>query len=193
MNSCTGKVIDWMVHCNVISEKERELYQYALDSAVIQILPLFLAGIIGFCFGSISQGIVMVLPFMILRKYCGGFHSIHLWNCLIGSCLLLILCTFICTRLKYSWLLLLITAIGTISLIRFSPIDNDKRVLDVVEKNHFNRMLKICLFVIWMLAIIIFQIGMYQYTVSLSFGVLLTAGLQIPCLLQEVKKNQKTQ
>ena len=40
VNSCTGKVIDWMVNCNVI-----------------------------------------------------------------GSCLLLFLCTFICTRLKYSWLL----------------------------------------------------------------------------------------
>ena len=52
---------------------------------------------------------------------CTGKGIDWMVNCnVIGSCLLLFLCTFICTRLKYSWLLLLIAAIGIISLIRFS-------------------------------------------------------------------------
>lgn len=52
---------------------------------------------------------------------CTGKVIDRMVNCnVIGSCLLLFLCIFICTRLKYSWLLLLIAAIGIISLIRFS-------------------------------------------------------------------------
>lgn len=75
MNICTDKVTDWMIRCKVINESEKELYQYALYSAILQIIPLLLAAGIGFCFGSMRCGIIMILPFMILRKYSGGFHA----------------------------------------------------------------------------------------------------------------------
>lgn len=75
MNICTDKVTDWMIRCKVINESEKELYQYALYSAILQIIPLLLAGGIGFCFGSMRCGIIMILPFIILRKYSGGFHA----------------------------------------------------------------------------------------------------------------------
>ena len=67
MNICTDKVTDWMIRCKVINESEKELYQYALYSAILQIIPLLLAGGIGFCFGSMRCGIIMILPFIILR------------------------------------------------------------------------------------------------------------------------------
>ena len=88
MNICTDKVTDWMIRCKVINESEKELYQYALYSAILQIIPLLLAAGIGFCFGSMRCGIIMILPFMILRKYSGGFHAKRLEFCLLGSSLL---------------------------------------------------------------------------------------------------------
>ena len=111
MNICTDKVTDWMIRCKVINESEKELYQYALYSAILQIIPLLLAGGIGFCFGSMRCGIIMILPFIILRKYSGGFHAKRLRFCLVESSLLLFLCIFLCMRLVYRNILFFITVV----------------------------------------------------------------------------------
>jgi accessory gene regulator B len=75
MKRYTETVVDWMIRQNVINEKEKELYGYALYSAGLLILPLLFAVGIGFCLGSIKRGIALVVPFMILRKYSGGYHA----------------------------------------------------------------------------------------------------------------------
>ena len=126
MNICTDKVTDWMIRCKVINESEKELYQYALYSAILQIIPLLLAGGIGFCFGSMRCGIIMILPFIILRKYSGGFHAKRLRFCLVGSSFM---------RLVYRNILFFITVVLAISLIQFSPIENSNRKLGLLEKN----------------------------------------------------------
>ena len=109
---------------NAIHEEEKELYEYALHSAVLLILPLFLAGTIGFCFGSIRTGIIVVIPFMILRKFSGGYHAKKLSHCLMGSVMLLSLCILFATHVTHDWIVL-VTA-GTVS---YTHLDVYKRQL----------------------------------------------------------------
>ena len=75
MKRYTETVVDWMIRQKVINEKEKELYGYALYSVGLLILPLLFAVGIGFILGSIKSGIALVVPFMILRKYSGGYHA----------------------------------------------------------------------------------------------------------------------
>lgn len=189
MNVCTDKAIDWMIHCDVINESERKLYEYAMYSAILHIVPLVLAGIIGFFFGNMLQGICMVLPFMILRKYSGGFHSKHLRSCLIGSSLLLTLCIFLCTRLNSSVMMFWITSIAAVSLVQVSPIENSNRVLDSREKQYYKQIVKRCVITFLVVIVILVQMKQSSYAVCFSIGIQLTAVLQIPCLFQ--KKYQK--
>ena len=75
MKRYTETVVDWMIRQKVINEKEKELYGYALYSVGLLILPLLFAVGIGFILGSMKSGIALVVPFMILRKYSGGYHA----------------------------------------------------------------------------------------------------------------------
>lgn len=191
MNICTDKVTDWMIRCKVINESEKELYQYALYSAILQIIPLLLAGGIGFCFGSMRCGIIMILPFIILRKYSGGFHAKRLRLCLVGSSLLLFLCIFLCMRLVYRNILFFVTVVLAISLIQFSPIENNNRKLGLLEKKRYKKIIVISVTVFLITALILLWLNKDRYAICIFIGIQLTASLQIPCLFLKMKKDQK--
>ena len=79
MKYCTGKIVEWLINHDAIESDDKELYEYALYSLWLLVTPLFLAIIVGLCFGRIKEGIVIVIPFMLLRKFSGGYHAKHLW------------------------------------------------------------------------------------------------------------------
>ena len=143
MKRYTETVVDWMIRQKVINEKEKELYGYALYSVGLLILPLLFAVGIGFILGSIKSGIALVVPFMILRKYSGGYHAKTFSHCAIGSILLLFLCIKFSMQIKCDWKLLFVTVIASVSLIKFSPMDHEaggwmkQRNTDIKNRNWF--------------------------------------------------------
>lgn len=90
---------------------------------VLLIIPLGLTVIFGEIIGNVKQGIVMILPFITLRKYSGGYHAKTPLRCMIISSLLLFLCIKIIFELSCNWKLLIVTAIMGGSLIIFSPVE----------------------------------------------------------------------
>lgn len=179
-------MVDWMIQQNAIEEREKELYEYALHSAVLLILPLLLAGAIGFCFGSIKTGIIVVIPFMILRKFSGGYHAKKLSHCLMGSVMLLSLCILFATHVTHDWIVLVTVGIASVSLMRFSPIDHENRPLDEDEKHSLKKMTIFFVCILNGLGIMLFLIGNRKAAVSFFIGILLAAGLQIPCIAKRI-------
>lgn len=75
MEKCTDTVVNWMIRCNAINEADKELYKYALYSFFLLVSPLILAGVIGFGLGSVKHGVALIFPFVVLRKFSGGYHK----------------------------------------------------------------------------------------------------------------------
>ena len=85
MGKCTDAVTNWMIRCHVIHEEDKGLYKYAIHSFFLLLSPLILAGGIGFCVGSVKHGFAVILPFIVLRKFSGGYHAKNLHTCILGS------------------------------------------------------------------------------------------------------------
>ena len=83
MKKCTDTVVDWMMRYNVIHDEDKELYKYALHSVLLFVSPFILAGSIGFFVGSVKHGILLILPFIVLRKFSGGYHAKNLSTCIL--------------------------------------------------------------------------------------------------------------
>lgn len=139
MKNCMDAIVDWMINCNVIDESEKELYQYAVHSFLLSLAPLLLAGGIGFCMGNVWQGIFIVIPFIFLRKFSGGYHAKNVWICLVVSCLLLFLCIMLSTYVKCDEVLIMLTFLAVIILSVFSPIENENKVLNQEEKTYIRK------------------------------------------------------
>ena len=184
MKKCTGAVISWLIQQQAITEEDREIYTYAVDNMVFLLMPLAMVLVIGGIIHTIRQGIVMIIPFMLLRKFSGGYHAKTLFRCMIISCLLLFLCMEITIHISYSWNILMFAGIAGSSLIIQSPIDSENKRLEEVQKRQYRKI--VCGFVMFFLALIfiLWKLNAQKYAVSIAVGIWLSAGLQIPCLIK---------
>ena len=134
MQKCAEAVAVWLVRCQVIEEQEKELYCYAMESFVMFWSPMILALLLGTIMGRVKEGILVIIPFMMIRKFSGGYHAKNLWICLTCSSLLLFLCILISCSLSANTVLMLATLAASLNLIIFSPIDHENKVLSIKER-----------------------------------------------------------
>lgn len=78
MQKYTEAVVAWLVKYQVIEEQEKELYCYAMESYILFWSPVIFALLLGIIMGKVKESIFVIIPFMIIRKYSGGYHAKHL-------------------------------------------------------------------------------------------------------------------
>ncbi|MDE6252877.1 MAG: accessory gene regulator B family protein [Lachnospiraceae bacterium] len=184
---CADAVTDWLISHYAVEEQDRELYVYAVYSFLMTISPLLLSLIFGIMMGMVMQSIILIIPFMVIRKYSGGFHAKNAWSCLICSCLLLILCISMTSYIKCGFGLTTVTVMALGSLMVCSPVDSENRRLELHEKKRYKYMTIVLVFAFELLSAALYLFHMYTYVVCISIGIILAAGLQIPCIFHLFK------
>jgi len=184
---CTEVISAWLVKHEAIEPDDRELYEYAVHSLLLTLSPLILIMIIGGLMGLVKESILIIIPFMVIRKFSGGFHAKHEWTCLIASCALLFLCLYAVSHIKCGMLLSIVTFGGVISLMICSPIDSENRRLQLNEKKRYKFMTGVIAFAFAIVYILFYLHGADTYAACIAVGLLLSAGLQIPCIPQLIK------
>lgn len=189
MEKCAGVVTDWLISCEMVKETDKELYQYAVYSVFLSLSPLLLAVGFGVCMGCIRESVVIIIPFVIIRKFSGGYHTEHAWSCLIGSCLLLLLCIVLSCYVKCGKEIAFFTAGAAVSLICFSPIENKNRLLSQDEKGLYKKITVALVTIFLFVDAVFFWYNLHIYSVCISIGIILSAVLQIPCIFEKLVKN----
>lgn len=132
-------IINWLIKSKAIKDDERELYEYALYSIVLLLSPAFISIAIGCIMGIPINGVLMVIPFLFLRKFSGGFHAKHACTCFVGSSILVTVFLWISTKINSGLLLYMVTAISVVGLCIFSPIQSDNRIIEENEKHTYRK------------------------------------------------------
>lgn len=187
MERCTGKITDWLIKCGAIPETDRELYEYAIYSILLSLSPMLLALAIGALFGSAVQGGLTITPFVILRKFSGGYHAKSARVCFISSSLLLVLCIFLSSVIKCDIKLLVATILSAISLAYFSPLENENRLLSREEQKRYKKVVIKLLICFGLVELCLLCLGMTEWLVCISIGMMLTAFLQGLCIVKNLK------
>ena len=188
IKKCVDTITDWLIGCEIVEETDKDLYSYALYSVLLTISPLLWAVGFGICMGCIGRSVTIIIPFVMIRKFSGGYHAKYSWLCLIESSLLLLLCIVLSFQIKLGWSLTFITVGAAVSLVCCSPIDNENRELDQEEYVHCKRMVAVLVFIFLLMALMLFGGRQYIYSVCTSIGVILSAGLQFPCIFKKFGK-----
>ena len=114
MQKILGKISQWLADENVIEQKDKGLYEYALKSVLITICPIVAALLIGSLMGMIKEAVLLIIPFMIIRRFSGGYHTKNIWTCLILSCGLIAGFTYLSQYIDNKWIISFITAAASI-------------------------------------------------------------------------------
>ena len=184
IEKCADKVACWLVRCRVIEESDRELYEYAAISFFMSLAPLVLGLIFGLVMGGVKQSIFIILPFMVIRKFSGGYHAKRAWICLVTSSAIVFLCIKLSFLISCSAGLILAAAAATASLCIFSPVENENRRLDEEEKKQYKGTTIKLASVFLVIGILFCLFGLQTYAVCIFIGIILTACLQLPCIIK---------
>lgn len=190
IGSVSSKIAKWLLRAGAISENERELYEYAVYSFLFSLLPLVLVMFLGAVSGMLLEGVLMIIPFMLIRKFSGGFHLQSSGVCFVSSTLLLSAFLFLIRIVTFKQSFVLLSCFVTLAAIQVffcSPIDNEARKLSDKERAVFKKVARIMSALFLTVYIVLMPFGLNRFAVPVGAGIILTALLQVPCFFARKK------
>ena len=177
-------VLNWLIGEDTINEEERELYAYAISVLWSTISLLILVLVVGLLMGTVKEGLLFLLPFLIMRKFSGGFHTRRMWTCIISSTIVLSACMGCIKFLHTGIVMNVVLVIAICNLIIWSPVDSENRRLNPEEK-HFCKVVVSVMAVIFGLLYLMLVLSNHdQAAVCIAAGIILTAMLQLPHIVE---------
>lgn len=83
------KILNYLINSKVISDTEdnREFYQYGIEITISSLLNIVLILCIGILTHSISESMIFLVCFILLRQFTGGFHADTYFKCNLSFCI----------------------------------------------------------------------------------------------------------
>lgn len=185
MNRIVSLLSGWLIKHNAIEPNDRELYEYALYSFLLSFTPLVVFLIISGVMEMFWEGVLIVFPFMVVRKFAGGFHAKHAYVCMLVSTGLLGLCLYVVTHTTIGWIFHILVVVAGISIIIHSPIDSENRRLSESEIKQYGLMTRFLVLSMVLFYVILVAFHFEYYSGCVVISLCLTALLQLPCVLMQ--------
>ena len=182
LNNMSVKIANWLIGQKAISSDERELYAYAVHCLFSLIYPIAFASVVGIISGMIMESIVMIIPFMIIRKFSGGYHADSFGKCLIISSIVIAGALLIYNGVTLNAFYIA----ASILLIIFSPIDSINKRLDDDDKMFCKKITIVIVLVIFIITEILWCMGYRYYTRFIVVGVILAELLQLVTIFRNM-------
>lgn len=113
------------------------------------------------------------------------FITRHAWVCIISSLIILFVAFILLLISKYNFIFDIGMLCATIGLIIFSPIENENRRLDLIEKKEYKSKITVIVLIIAIIYYLLILLNRENYALAIDVGIILSACLQTPCILKE--------
>lgn len=184
-------ILSWLEKEEVIPNEKYSLYAYAAYCFLFGMGPLLIVTILGIVFGMLQEGILLIIPFMLIRKFSGGFHLDSARLCVIVSSALIAvaLCVIkVVIYYKQTLPLTILVLIASICLCRYSPIDCRARRLTKKEVQYFKTVARFLTIIALIVFLILQCLTLQNWSVPIGVGIVLAACLQAPCIKEKDSK-----
>lgn len=187
IDKLSASIVNWLQKEGSVTESETQLYQYAAYSLIWGLLPFVVVAAWGIIFDALRESILLILPFMLIRKFSGGYHLSKPGICFAASSMLLgivvwgiksIDSTDVATELTIAVIL------AVICVCTFSPVDSDARQLTAKEIRVFGNAARAIAIIMLIMYLILVAFGRYEIAFPVGIGIILPAGLQLPVLIR---------
>lgn len=181
-------VITWLSSEHAIGIQEENLFSFAIRSLIWGLLPVCFSSIIGLFLNMFIESLIMITPFMLLRKFTGGFHFQSAKVCLAITVVVLtcgMLLQKLVLKANNSNMLTIIVALSTVIILIFSPIKSSSAMHN---KNYlfFRKMSRALSFFSFLQYLILHYCTSDHFAIAFGIGIFLVALSQLPCIIKEV-------
>lgn len=185
MRIAAKAITRWLVNTKAIPPQMYDVFEYGIFSCLFSSMPVLVVVLLSIPLRMIPEGIAMIIPFILLRKFAGGFHFASPLPCSVTSVALLLICLFGIKATLIFQAYSLISSLVLLSLafiIIHSPIDSKSRRLADIEKKVFRKIAIILSIIMALTYFTLIFCTRYSTAIPIGFGIILTAFLQVPCV-----------
>ena len=162
--------IDSLLHKNVISETEIDIYIYGYETIILGIIDFFIVLIVGLIFNQFITMLIFFTMFISVRLYTGGYHANTVLKCkavFISICISLVFLS----EFKFPYYLhILIMLLYLITSFFLAPIENHNKPLTSEEQMKYRR-ISIAMSLFWS-AVAVFS---YFFAIKICTTITVTA------------------
>ena len=90
-------------------------------------------------------------------------------------------------RIEYAWWVSALAVVAMISLSVWSPIDSENRRLEIDEKRQYKKIAVLISVIFLFVHLLLLLLGLKEPAVCIAVGLVLSAGLQLPCVVQSLR------
>lgn len=180
-------IVKWLSKEGAIAENERTLFSYAVYSLLFGMAPIAITIVLGLLFDMLAEGFLMILPFMLIRKFSGGYHLGSAKVCCVLSTTLLLAAFLLMKMFLFfsgSYALLFLVLVASLCIVLLSPIDSDARKLSHKEIRVFKTVARLLAVVFCVVYIVLVILDKEAIAIPVGVGITIVAFLQLPCIIQ---------
>ncbi len=175
---------------NVISDEEKELYDYGLFMMISYIVFFLISILFGIILNILFSSILFYISFCLLRNFAGGIHANSEIKCdiittvsiLISEILIKIFIDYGLVSLAFVMLI-----IFSVCLCVFKPVTTSQKEVSQQEKLYFHKKVIVLTVLALIISTMSMILGIYSITIALSIGLSLASILLIFGKVQQLR------
>ena len=188
INYLASKTTSWLINRGVISNDDRDLYQYASYLLIFTMIPSLTSISMGLLSGvSVIDCILFSASFSILRKYAGGFHFQSKIPCIISSISIEWLFILVVKKCINTIPITLIFEICSLTLIILSPVISSQRNLSSTESRYCRKKVAVALVISHIFCYCMIAVRLENHAFYVESAIIMTAILQYPAKFNQTR------
>ena len=135
ISSAANNITNYLICKKVIKDDDREIYQYGFEQVFSSLLNIATMLLLGIILGKIYQSLVLILSFMALRSYSGGYHANTPLQCYLLTVMSISAALSIMKFITIDRFICLgLLVLSSVVILLLSPIGTKNKPLDEIEK-----------------------------------------------------------
>ncbi|WP_312812000.1 accessory gene regulator B family protein [Sedimentibacter sp.] len=190
INKISKNVAVFFIKNNLIQVDEIDIYIYGLQLIISSILGISIILFLGIISERLTDSLIFLFCFIILRQYSGGYHANSYLKCNLYFITIFLLteAAVIYTQAKYKDVLTVgLICISFVIILRFAPIDNINKKLSNSQKLK-NKKITLIIFVILITISIFMKVNDVNYYYNIAVTILSVTALMIIQKIKEAKQ-----
>lgn len=187
-NGRIGQMVNFLASNDIISEEDKEFYQFAFKQGFRMILNVITTFLIGSVLGMSWQSLLFLFAFIPIRSYAGGFHAATPLRCYLYSmCIITAVLKGISVLEGHTLIQAVLTLVSAIIIYYMAPIESHNKPLTKPERMEYRK--KTIRWLVLLMAGVIVTSGIKQeISLCLSAAIAVSAVL----LLLEINSFDKS-
>ncbi len=140
ISTASERITNRLIRNEVISEDDRDIYQYGMEQLLSTSLMLVAMVILGMALGEGWQCLLLVMAFKAIRIYAGGYHASTQRRCFLLSTLVTIAALSVIKFFEIDYFICFgLWMLSSVLILVLSPVEALNKPLDEIENMIFRR------------------------------------------------------